>query len=167
MNVEFVVLRLIHIVFGVFWAGSALFMAIILEPRLRALGPAIQRPVMGAIVPMVGRLVATSAVITMVAGIYMALRLRWGHLDQFLDTGWGWAILIGFVASVLAFSSGITTLVLADRVGRLGREIEGRPPTPEEAGQMQRLAARLPRLGRTTAALVLIAVGAMASARFV
>ena len=37
MNVEMVVLRLLHIVFGVFWVGSALFLAAILEPRLRAL----------------------------------------------------------------------------------------------------------------------------------
>ena len=41
MNAEFVILRLLHILFGVFWTGTALFMAVILEPRLRALGSAI------------------------------------------------------------------------------------------------------------------------------
>lgn len=33
-----------YIVFGVFWAGSAFFLAVLLEPRLRALGASIQRP---------------------------------------------------------------------------------------------------------------------------
>ena len=32
-NVVSIVLRLVHIVFGVFWAGSAMFLAFILEPR--------------------------------------------------------------------------------------------------------------------------------------
>ncbi len=40
MNEEFAILRILHIVFGVFWAGSAIFLATILEPRLRALDPA-------------------------------------------------------------------------------------------------------------------------------
>lgn len=49
-----VVLRIVHIVLGMFWAGSAVFLAVILEPRHRSLGPEVQRPVMGAIAPVVG-----------------------------------------------------------------------------------------------------------------
>ena len=101
MNEEFVVLRILHIVSGVFWTGSAIFLATILEPRLRALGPAVQGPVMRALMPAMlfcnhrdhsGRRTT------------LALRLRWGYLDRFLSTDWGWAMLIGFVASMLAFA---------------------------------------------------------------
>ena len=35
-----IALRLTHIVFGVFWAGTAMFNAIFLIPAVRALGPA-------------------------------------------------------------------------------------------------------------------------------
>lgn len=42
-----VVLRIVHIVAGMFWAGSALFLAFILVPRLQSLGPEIQRSVYG------------------------------------------------------------------------------------------------------------------------
>ncbi len=49
MNEEFVVYRVLHIVFGSFWVGSALFLTIILEPRLRAMGPHFHGPVMGAV----------------------------------------------------------------------------------------------------------------------
>ena len=167
MNYEMVILRLLHIVFGVFWAGSAIFFAFILQPRLRALGPDIHARVMGALIPVMGPALITSAVVTMAAGITLALRLRWGHLDTFLDTGWGWAILIGFVTSIGAITSGITTVVLANRMLGLGRNIGERAPTPEEATQLQRLATRLPRLARSTAVMVLIAIGAMASARFI
>jgi hypothetical protein len=43
----------------------------------------------------------------------------------------------------------------------------GRPPTPEEQAEMGALSKRLITLARTAAGLVLIALIAMASARFV
>ena len=39
MNIDIVVLRLLHIVSGAFWVGTILFMALILRPKLRSLGP--------------------------------------------------------------------------------------------------------------------------------
>ena len=167
MDFEMVTLRLIHIVFGVLWAGSATFFAFILQPRLQKLGPTIMGPVMGAIAPITAKVLLTSAGITIAAGVTLALRLRWGNLDTFLSTGWGWAILIGFLASIGALSTGISTAVLSKRMISLGSEIAGRAPTPEEGAEMQRLAVRLPRMSRATAVMTLIAVGTMASARFV
>ena len=162
-----VILRLLHIVFGVYWAGSALFFAGILQPRLQKLGPSIQGQVTAALIPIIGPTTIGSAVITIVAGVALALRLRWGHLDTFLDTGWGWAILIGFLVSIGAITSAISSIVLANRMIGLRRSIGDRTPTAEEAAQLQRLATRLPRLARSTAVMVLIAIGTMASARFV
>ena len=167
MNYELVILRLLHIVFGVFWAGSAIFFAGILQPRLQKLGPSVQGPVMVALIPVMGPALIGSAVITIAAGIALALRLRWGHLDTFLSTGWGWAILIGFVVSIGAISTGITTIAQANRMLSLNRNIGQSGPTPEEAAQLQRIASRLPRLARSTAVMVLVAIGTMASARFV
>jgi len=34
MDTDIIVARILHFVFGVFWAGTAFFMAVILEPRL-------------------------------------------------------------------------------------------------------------------------------------
>ena len=143
MDYVMVSLRIVHIVAGVFWAGSAFFLALILEPRLRILGPAIQRPVMGAIAPVMGPALGTSAIITMSAGIWLALRLRWGHLDKFFSSEWGYAILVGFVASLLAFSTGVASGVTSAKMADLGRAIEGRPPSPEEGAQLQLLSGRL------------------------
>ena len=165
MNYEMIILRLLHIVFGVFWAGSAIFFALILQPRLAKLGPAIQLPVMAALLPIQGPALIGSGVITIVAGITLAFRVR--SPEIWFDTGWGWAILIGFVASIGAISAGITLTVLAHKMVALGKSIQGREPTPEEGSQLQRLSKRLPRLGRATAFMVIFAIGAMASARFV
>lgn len=165
MNYEIFGLRLLHIVFGVFWAGSAMFFALILQPRLVRLGPAIQGPVMAALVPVMSPTLLGSGAITIVAGMTLAIRVR--DIDTWFNTGWGWAILIGFLASIGAYSAGIAITVLAHRMVALGKAIQGRAPTPEEASEMERLATRLPRLGRSAAVMVIFAIGAMASARFV
>ena len=167
MNEEFVILRILHIDFGVFWAGSAIFLATILEPRLRALGPAVQGPVMRALIPVMVPAMLFSATITIAAGITLALRLRWDDLDSFLNTGWGWAILIGFVASMVAYTIGMMTSAAGRRMVALGASIEGRPPTPDEGARIQQLGSRLTLYGRANAVLVIIAVVSMASARFV
>ena len=167
MNTEFVVLRLIHIVFGVFWAGTAIFLATILEPRLRKAGPQVMQPVMGALMPILSPAMMFAGTVTIVFGIVLTLRLRSGHLDTFFDTGWGVAILIGFIVSVGGFASGIITSMTGKRLANLGASIAGREPTPEEMAQIQKLGKRLTMLTRTSAVMVTIAVGTMAAARFV
>ena len=122
---------------------------------------------MGAISDVTALVFTVSGTITIVAGIYMALRMRWGHLDTWFDTGWGWAIFIGGVMAIIAMGLGGATGATAKRMGALSGSIEGRAPTPEEAGQMQALGARLNSLSRIATVLVIIALGAMASARFV
>ena len=163
MNYEILILRLLHIVFGVFWAGSVIFFALIVQPRLARLGPAVLGPAMASLAPVMSKALIGSAVITIVAGVTLAFRLR--DPDTWFNTGWGWAILIGFVASIGALSAGITLTVLSHRMIALGQAIQGRAPTPEEGSEMQRLSTRLPRLGRSAAVMVIIAVGAMESAR--
>ena len=123
-----IILRLIHIVFGAFWVGSAVFLALILEPRLRALGPAHQGPVMG---PAIG----TAAVLTILAGIWMSVKLYSGRYDLWFSTGLGYAILFGAIAAVIAFGFGMATGVLANKMTSLGRSLDG-PPTPEQAAQL-------------------------------
>lgn len=49
-----------------------------LVPKLDELGPAVKGPVMKAISGVTERVLTTSGVITILAGIYMALRMRWG-----------------------------------------------------------------------------------------
>jgi uncharacterized membrane protein len=165
MNEELVLLRIVHIMAGVIWAGSAIFLAFILEPRLRTLGPEIQGRVMSTLAPLMGPVLGTSAILTIAFGITLVFRMhRW---DALFDTRWGAAILVGFVAAVLAFASGLSTMVTSNQMMATAKGMAGRPPTPEEGAKMGRLSGRAAILARTTAVLVIIAVGAMASARFV
>ncbi len=162
------VLRLLHIVFGVFWAGSAFFMAVLLEPRLRTLGPPIQRPVMQALVPVLLPAMIGSSLITLLAGLVLALLLSGGQLGAFVTSGWGWAMVFGLLASFAAAIVGFgVNTPTAKRMERLGNSIQGRPPTPAEVQELGTLSQRLTLFSRLSAALLLLAVATMAVARYV
>ncbi len=168
MQFDIVLLRLLHIVFSVIWAGGVFALAVIIEPRLRALGPSVQRPFMKAIMPAFVHTMLGSATVAIVSGIFLVLRIRHSSLDSFFDTGWGWAILISFIAAISAYSIGLTrVLPTSKRIIKMGDGIEGRAPTPEEMQQMQALGKNLRMFSRTAMVLIFIALGAMASARFV
>jgi hypothetical protein len=168
MDSVMVSLRILHIGFGTFWVGSDLFVVLLLEPRLRALGPDIQRPVMRALTRVMPPIMMLSSVVTLATGVALTLKMRWDFLDTFLASGWGWAILIGFIMAVVAMIVGFGLLpAVTARMERVARSIEGRQPSAEEALELDRLNARIVLLARSNSALLLIALGTMAAARFV
>ncbi len=161
---ELVVMRVVHILAGVIWAGSAIFLAVVLDPRLRALGPDIQRKVTAALAPGLRIVLDAGAAITILAGIALIIRLERDLLDA---SGWAWAILTGFAASILALASGIATISTMKKLTGTGEDMTGGDPTLEEEAEAGRLSARATLLARITAVLVVVAVVTMASARFV
>ena len=167
MNFEMVVMRILHIGFGVLWAGAALSVILMLGRRLRELGPDYQRPVMHVIARVIGRVLGISAVVTILVGLALALRLSRGNLDLFVSTGWGWAILVGLVVSVAGFISGLALSNAANRAAALGASIEESPSSSADAEQLQALSSRTAMLGHVTAGLVFVGVFSMAVARVV
>ena len=101
------------------------------------------------------------------AGIALALRLRGGHLDTFFNTGWGYAILVGFIAAMLAFVAGGLSGGTSARLASITDGFADEPPDDDQLAQVQALDARLVRLERIHALFIVIAVASMASARFV
>ncbi|MSQ33205.1 MAG: hypothetical protein EXR60_02110 [Dehalococcoidia bacterium] len=163
-----IILRILHIVFGVLLIGNVLFMTLFLQHRLKKLGPAVMMPVMSAILPVVTPAQIASYAVILGSGTAIALILRHASLGTFFASGWGWAILIGFVAFVAAGIVGFGIVTPAGmRLTKLGGSIKGRPPTPEEGARMQALGARVTKWSRVNVGLALVILGAMASARFV
>ena len=68
--------------------------------------------------------------------------------------------------SLAAMVSELTTMASGNRMVRLGKKAAGEGVSPAECAEMMRLGARLPRLGYFTATVVLVAIGTMASARY-
>ena len=160
MNIEFMSLRIIHIVSGAFWVGSSLFMVLFFLPRLRRLAPDTRDTVMEEVVRLWSTAVGAAALVTIAAGVTLALRLRWGDMDTFLSTGWGWAILIGFISAIFSMALGGRSDSTLRRI-RSGHE--GRLDAAETEHLVNSMTGSL----RLSTLFVVIAVGSMASARFV
>ena len=167
MLLDIIVLRLLHIISGAFWVGTILFMVMFLRPRLREFSSGVDRRLTGSVERVVGTATGVSGLITVVAGIALALRLRWGHLDTFFNTGWGYAILVGFIAAMAAFVAGGLSGGTSARLASITDGFADAPPGDDELAQVQELDARLVRLERIHALFIVIAVASMASARFV
>ena len=159
MNAELAVMRVVHILAGVIWAGSAIFLAVVLDPRLKALGPDIQRKVTAALMPSLRIVLDGGATVTILVGILLVFRMD--RLDDLFDTNWGLAITAGLVASVLALASGIAAMSTTKKLIGTGQG------AADEQADADSLSARATLLARITAALVVIAVVTMAAARFV
>ena len=68
MNIDMIVLRIVHILSGVVWTGGALFLVLVLAPGLRKLGPAVQGPVMRTIVPVFSPMFSVAALLLIGSG---------------------------------------------------------------------------------------------------
>ena len=154
MNFELVTIRVVHILVGVIWAGSAIFFAAVLDPRLRALGPDVHRRATEALYIPLRFVLEGGGAVTILVGIALVIRLQ--RIDDLFDTNWGWAITIGLVTSVIAHATGVFALSAL-------KKLRG----TEEEAEANRLLDRATTLARMTALLVTVAVVTMAAARFV
>jgi uncharacterized membrane protein len=161
------ILRLIHIVFGVFWVGSVLFVTFILMPSMRAAGPSgmAMMKEFGRRVPMI---MMVSSLFTVGAGVWLMVLFTTGA-PGWMQSSTGRTFAIGGALAILAVILGmVINAPAAKRMSAIGAAIEqrGSPPTAEEAQQIRHLQSRLGTAGVAVAVLLLLATAAMAVARY-
>lgn len=170
MNAELLVLRLVHILGGIFWVGSMMFTSFFLMPALRS-SPAVAGQVMASLQK---RRLFTFLPVVALLTILSGIRLLWiasvGFSDAYLSTSTGrtfsasaGAALVAFLLSVLVSRPGFV------RVGKLGATLA--TATDEAArqrisGEMQRITRRVTIANGIVAALLLLAAAGMATARY-
>jgi uncharacterized membrane protein len=169
-SVGITVLRLIHILSGAFWVGAIVFMAGFLMPALRAVGPA-GGPVMQQLAQ-VRRFpiyMMAAVILTVLSGIALYWRDSNGFSGPWIHSGPGRVFGLGGVLAIIAAAIGMAVASpTAKRMGALAASIHnaGRPPSPDQVAQMQQLQSRMISATRLVAALVVLAVSAMAVARY-
>lgn len=162
MNAEIIVIRLLHIVPGVVWAGSAVLMALVIGPRLRRPGTLSALGVYGDVAGSVARVMNITGALTIVFGLVLIFRM-----DRFSDlfaTGWGWSITGGIVLAILAMGA---SGALSGSLRRLTNAASGPSEMSMMSGDNDSVAGRVGMIAYVNAVLVVVAVGAMAAARFV
>ena len=163
------ILRIIHIFTGVFWAGFAFFNIIFLQPTIRAIGAEGQKTMQH--LTQKTRFLNTlyiSATLTVISGLIMYWILA-GSRFALLQGGYGHSITLGSIAGLIVWVLLMFVIhPIFNRMKALGKEIQaqGNPPTPEQTVEMQALVTKLGKVGKLAAALLAIAVLGMAAARY-
>ncbi|MCD6012262.1 MAG: hypothetical protein K0Q79_2124 [Flavipsychrobacter sp.] len=145
MGMELVLLRLIHICTGAFWAGGTIYVALFVLPAVKALGPEGGK-FMGQLtktrnLPVFMNIVSSLNIIT---GVRLLMILT----DNFRNTAWfsthyGMCISIGMVAALGAFSIGFfVSRPTANKVNAIVAAAGG-PPSPEQTAQLGVLRAKM------------------------
>jgi hypothetical protein len=168
MDMYMLILRLIHILSGIFWVGTAFFFVLFFEPVIKASGPA-GGTIMGRLTltrfPMV---MALASILTVVAGFLMFLVDSRGFQIDWISTLPGIALTTGSLAGILAFFVGLSVQMPASaRMAAIQKEIQaaGKPPSPSQLEELNVLQDRIATASRWGAVLMVIAVIGMTSAR--
>ena len=164
------ILRLLHIGFGIFWAGAAIYLAFFIEPTVRALGADgpkfMQQLTRTNKFPVV---MLFSALISVVAGILLIWRLSGGLQGQWLATRFGAVLTTGASMAIIAFIIGFFISRPASmRMAKIGKAVAvaGGPPTPAQMGELKLLSRRLSVAGRVIAVLLILAIIGMSMFRY-
>ena len=155
------VMRLLHIGTGVFWAGTLMFNAAFLMPAFRDAGPdgakvaaALARRRFMDIMPWI-------AALTIVSGIWLFWFDSVGFRPPFMRSRMGISLGVGALAAVIAFVLGVAVMRPAmNKAMRLGQD-------PAQQATAQALRVRAGIMGRVISALLGLAVAAMAVARYI
>lgn len=168
MDVYMIILRLIHILAGVLWAGWAFVSLAFIEPATRAAGPEggkFMQALSGKTKLIQTMLIAPLLVIF--TGVLMYWQVSGGLSRSWLVLAPGLALTIGSLAGILAFVLGLViNRPAADRLAALSREMQsvGGPPSSEQMAELRAQQQRLSMGGLYGAILLAIAVIGMASA---
>lgn len=167
---DILVLRLIHVLAGAFWFGSAFTMFLFLQPTAEATGPDGQRFMLHLLRNRrLSEVSLAAAVLTGAAGGILfwlnssGLQASWITQPQGLGftlggmAGLGALLLFAFVG----FPAGTRIIAIGSRL-----ESERRPPNEDEQRILGRSQAVLKRVGLVVLVLLGIAAAAMSTARY-
>jgi uncharacterized membrane protein len=158
-------LRIIHIVAGVFWVGGTLAMTFFIGPTIGATGDAGQK--------FVGHLMnklkfsnrmSAAAGLTVLAGLILyGLDARAGAAWQ--RSGFAIGLNIGAGFAIIGFIFGILIGRTTNAMAQLGAQFQGKP-TNEQMAQMQAIQKQQALYSNISAAALILAVTFMAVARY-
>jgi uncharacterized membrane protein len=165
------VLRLVHILGGVFWVGSVMFATLLLAPTLQAVGPGAG-PVMNQLVKVrkMPLVMMISSALTIVSGVWLLIIDSAGQPGVWMRSGTGMTFGFGGVLAILGFVIGMAVNAPASkRLAVLGAAAgaRGGPPTAEEQAEIRRVQGRMSAASKIVMVLLVLATGAMAIARYV
>lgn len=169
MELYVIVLRILHIFGGVFWAGTTFLFTGYVGPAIKASGPEGSK-FMQALFSQTRflRVIAAASGLTALSGLLLYWPASGGLRGAWIGTGAGLGLILGGLAGLVAFGIAMGMQNRAGRrLARLGLEMQaaGSPPTPEQGAQMQAAARAISQGGQWSSVLLIIAILGMAVAQ--
>ncbi len=169
MDIYMIVLRLVHILAGVYWAGAAFFLADFVTPSVRATGETGQKFMQHlGLKTRLSPSLALASTLTFFSGLLMYMRL-FGMRRDALASGPGLFLFLGGVVGTFAWLHGyFAQNRTIQRMKKLSAEMSaGGPPDADQIAQMHKYSASVARNGQITAVLVAVSLVGMAVAEYI
>lgn len=164
------VLRFIHIVASVCWAGGGFTFFLFIEPTAKALEPTGMQFVQYMVTKRrFSIFMVVSSTLTVLTGALLLWQYASSRWLSYVQTGPGLGFTLGSMVGVAVYLIGMFGVnPRAVRLAKIGQEIQaaGGPPTPAQGAELQKLDREMSILGFADFILVALSLGLMATARF-
>jgi hypothetical protein len=165
-----ILLRLIHILFAIVWAGTLLFTTFYLFPTLASVGPAAA-PVMDGLKKRGFLLVMPlTALVTVLSGAMLLSKASGGSMALYSQTAVGRMFSMAGGLAILAFLIGlIVGKPAGEKLMKLTSQVATMPEGPVRAAiqsQITGLQARVKVVTLSVSVMVILAAAGMAVARY-
>ncbi len=169
-NWYLIMLRLLHIGSGVFWAGAIIYLAAFISPAVKALGPdggkfmqqlsrTNRLPLVMTVVPL----------INVVSGVLLLWKVSDGFQPAWMSSEQGMILSMGGGLAIIAFFIGLfVNRPVVIRISRFGQTIakQGSPPSAEQMQQLMAWRKKLFTATNVVAVLLAITVIAMSIIKY-
>jgi uncharacterized membrane protein len=166
MNTLLIILRLVHVFAGVFWAGTTFLFYFVIGPAINATGDTGKKFI-GYLITKghFTAIVSSAAGLTVLAGVGLYWIDSASLTSPWMTSGAGLGFGIGGFAGVIAFVSGILFGRNNGKHVEIGSKIQG-PPTPEQMAAIQAVQRQQKIIGPILVISMIFAVALMSAARY-
>jgi uncharacterized membrane protein len=164
------VLRLVHIIASVCWAGGGFVFFLFVEPTSKALAPSGMQFVNHMVTKRLFNIyMVVASTLTVLSGALLIWRSAGGQWISYMNTGPGLGFTLGSIAGIVVYFVGMLGInPRAIQLAKIGRQIQaaGTPPTPAQGSLLLKLDKEMSILSLADFILVAVSLGLMASARY-
>jgi len=170
MVVYLIILRLIHVLASLGWAGGSAIFYLFVEPTAKALEPTGMEFVQYMVTRRRFSLfMVICSTLTVLSGVLLIWQVAGGQLLTWMKTGPGLGFTLGSLAGLVVYLIGLLGVnTRAMKLSKLGAEIKatGGPPSPEQAAELQKLDKEMHTLSTIDFWLVVLSLAFMGTARY-
>jgi uncharacterized membrane protein len=164
------VLRFIHIIASVCWAGGGFIVFLFIEPTAKALAPAGMEFLQHMTIKRrFSIFMVVASTLTVLTGALLVWLVSGGRLLAWAKTGSGLVFALGSLVGVIVYLVGMFGVnPRAIKLSQIGQAIQlaGGPPTPQQAADLHRLDKEMSTYSLIDFLLVALSLALMASARY-